>query len=132
MKAILVSLLSVSSLAFSAVTKQEVNCSTPAGMSGNAAVVKGTLNLSQHPTYPAPAKKAEGELKVLIGGGSGRTTILNKNIQFMGQYDNVRGHKYATIGSKPDGKVTVYIDLNTKDGSYIEYKDKTYLMNCAH
>lgn len=117
-------LLSPPAFAAESVTKIDVRCTPPDRLAGGSAYVRGTLTLSTHPTYPAPAKKAEGVLLVDINGSS-------RNVKVMGQYDQINGLEYAHVGSLPDGKLSIFLDLNHKDRSYVEFQGQAYLMNCV-
>lgn len=129
--AMILSLLSVSSLSFAASKALEVNCKAAVnGPMTGGATVTGSLLLSKHPTYPAPAKQAEGDLLVKVGGST-RSMVLNEKLSFLGQYDSIKGSSYAHVASKPNGNVALYIDFTNRDGSRVEYKGQTYLMNCV-
>lgn len=118
-------LLSLSSMAFAAST-QVVDCKSEIRAGGALVTINGKLSLTKHPTYPAPAKLAFGNLAIKIANGRG--VILKSTEVVNGQYDDVNDTEYATLGS---AKVMVYINLSEKDQSYVEYKGKSYPTNCA-
>ena len=107
-------------------TKQ-VDCATPERLSGNLnAKIKGTLKLSQLETG---AYKAEGELQIhlnKLGAAS-----FDKKEKVRGQYDNIHGKEYATLGAVNNPKIgIVYLNFSETGLSYIEYKSERYLLDC--
>jgi predicted secreted protein len=108
-----------------------VKCAPPAGLAGNAATVSGTMNLQNNPNYPGTAAKiAKGMLDIFIGGST-RQPILQLKKEFIGQYDNVGGSEYMTVGDPLNPEIVVYVNFSEKDKSYVEYKGTMYNMNCA-
>lgn len=115
--------------------KLEVRCEQlGGGFAGPSATLTGNLKLTQHPLYPAPAKKAQGKLVIQVLGSTQKPYLKPIKVSLEGQYDQVGDQEYVLLGGeikKTHEDVTVYIDLKQKDISYVEIGSEHFATNCV-
>ncbi|MES3037578.1 MAG: hypothetical protein V4736_06685 [Bdellovibrionota bacterium] len=112
-----------------ALAKQvSIDCRPPVGLAGNAATIKGKLNISNGTTDDG-YHVASGKLAILVGGSTAKPVYVNKAVAIQGVIliDNA-------INAAPvkEGPLTiVYLNPTRKDLSYVEVDGQMYPSNCV-
>lgn len=127
-------LMSLSSAIFAETQSLKISCKTNTESRPGAenVTLTGTLSLSKHPTYPAPAKIAKGELELTLKK-SIRNGVRKSTLKVQGQYDkNAYGEavNLGVIGNEEIG--SIYINFAKDDNlSNIEVAGRAISFTCT-
>lgn len=127
-------LLLSASITLAGTQSLKISCKTNTESRAGAenVTLTGTLSLSKHPTYPAPAKIAKGELELTLKKSIGNSVRKSK-LKVTGQYDTNAYGEAVNLGVIDNEEISsIYINFAKEDNlSNIEIEGRAIPFICT-